>query len=256
MIFLGVVVIPTSDLARLLLSRLWDVSFRSELENLGVQVSPSNYYSSLPSLKDIEQSFEYSSVEPPFANNALFNLEALKTVLNDLITYAGDFNPPKEGNEDAPLGYFLQNPQFSKSDPFAAFALIKKHRPRSIVEIGSGFSTLLLVATQQFHGGKVVCVDPYPRSFVRELAATGQLSLIEKPVQELTASHLNSLTTNGDFIFIDSTHTVKTGSDCVHLYLRLIPNLQSKILIHVHDVFLPYPLPRHWLVDHQIFWTE
>jgi hypothetical protein len=56
-------------------------------------------------------------------------------------------------------------------------------------------------------------------------------------------------------LFIDSTHTVKTGGDCVHIYLRLLPALRREVLVHAHDIFLPHGMPRDWLMRHY-YWTE
>jgi hypothetical protein len=74
--------------------------------------------------------------------------------------------------------------------------------------------------------------------------------------QDLTPEMLNTMLEDGDVLFIDSTHTVKTGSDCVHIYLRLLPNLTKRVLIHVHDIFLPFGMPQKWLLDTHIYWTE
>ena len=136
----------------------------------------------------------------------------------------------------------------------AYYCFIRLFRPRTIIEIGSGFSTLVaLEAIRRNGSGRVICIEPYPRPF---LANNDQITLIRKPAQTLSADELNGWLGDGDFLFIDSTHTVKTGSDCTHLYLRLLPQLRRNLLIHAHDIFLPFGLPMDWLLNKQIFWTE
>ena len=61
---------------------------------------------------------------------------------------------------------------------------------------------------------------------------------------------------DGDIFFIDSTHTVKSGSDCVHLYLRVLPKLRKALTCHAHDIFLPQTYPRSWVDKHLLFWNE
>ena len=76
------------------------------------------------------------------------------------------------------------------------------------------------------------------------------------PAQSVTCAQLNGVVRDGDVLFIDSTHTVKTGSDCLHIYLRLLPNITASVYVHAHDVFLPYPMPKRWLLESQWYWTE
>jgi hypothetical protein len=89
-----------------------------------------------------------------------------------------------------------------------------------------------------------------------ELHAAGRIELIERTAQSLSPEWLNDQLSDGDVLFIDSTHTVKTGSDCMHIYLRLLPFIKKHVYVHVHDVFLPFGMPQAWARDHQIYWTE
>jgi hypothetical protein len=59
-----------------------------------------------------------------------------------------------------------------------------------------------------------------------------------------------------DFLFIDSTHTVKAGGDCVYIYLKMLPAMPPGVLIHCHDIFLPAPMPIAWLTDLSLYWCE
>lgn len=104
--------------------------------------------------------------------------------------------------------------------------------------------------------GELICIEPFPRPFITAAGKDGRLQLRTLPAQEITAYMLNSILENGDILFIDSTHTVKTGSDCIHIYLRLLPQINKKIIVHVHDIFLPFGMPQNWLIEHQIYWTE
>jgi hypothetical protein len=60
----------------------------------------------------------------------------------------------------------------------------------------------------------------------------------------------------GDVLFVDTTHTVKVGSEVVHVILDVLPALQPGVLVHFHDIFLPWAYPREWLEEHQWYWAE
>jgi hypothetical protein len=73
-------------------------------------------------------------------------------------------------------------------------------------------------------------------------------------VQELPLSFFDQLEA-GDILFIDSTHSVKTGSDAVFLCVEVLPRLKPGVLIHFHDIYLPFVYPRDVLM-HYFDWQE
>ncbi|WP_093544788.1 MULTISPECIES: class I SAM-dependent methyltransferase [Pseudomonas] len=237
---------------------LWaDPQDRERLQNQGLNITPSNFYSSTPSISEIKTSYEYYEPEPPYLDCGLFDNEALQANLIELIPYSDEFAPAEMGDQDTCTSYFWKNGQFTCTDATAYYAFVRSIRPKNIVEIGSGFSSLIaLEALNKNKVGRLRCIEPFPRPFITSLADKGTLDLQAIRAQDLTAEMLNSCLEDGDILFIDSTHTVKTGSDCLHIYLRLLPKITKKIYVHVHDVFLPFGLPQRWLIDHQIYWTE
>jgi predicted O-methyltransferase YrrM len=227
---------------------------RGYLQAHGVDVVPVSFYSSTPSVKEIEESFEYQHDQLPFLNAKVFDELFLKNYLTKLAEFAHEFDPPIEGNEETCQRYFWENSQFSHSDAMAYYCFIRKLQPQTILEIGAGFSTLVASEAIAKNGaGKIICAEPFPRPF---LSAIPHAEVLSHKAQDLTVEWLNDLLKDGDLLFIDSTHTVKTGSDCLHLYLRLLPQIRRRIYVHAHDIFLPEGLPKEWLLNHQIFWTE
>ena len=235
---------------------MWaDHNIRRQIQKWGVNVLPINIYSNSPSLDEVDTSFEYEeSQSPPYLNDHLFNREMQRVVLEKLTIYSPEFDPPIDGDEEKPNGYFWKNGQFSYSDAMAYYCFIRQLRPSTILEIGSGFSTLVAIQAIGKNGtGEIHCVEPYPRPFLVEAA---HITLHKRVAESLDIEFINDLLSDGDVLFIDSTHTVKSGSDCLNIYLRLLPGVRHNIFVHVHDVFLPYGLPKPWLIDKQIFWTE
>jgi hypothetical protein len=245
----------TRSIGPLLQRLLWaDSQTRSKLQEYGVSLVPTDFYSNVPSLKEIEESYEYTSADPPYLLDSVFQKEFLVEVLSKLSAFAVEFNPPKIGDEENCTSFFWDNSQFSFSDAMSYYCFVRLTKPRTVLEIGSGFSTLVALEAVRKNGfGKIVCVEPYPRAF---LERNKDLEMRRQKAQELSAADVNEILGDGDVLFIDSTHTVKTGSDCLHLYLRLLPQVRKRILVHVHDVFLPLGLPKQWLVERQLYWTE
>jgi predicted O-methyltransferase YrrM len=247
--------LPSKEAIEEMRELLWaNAETRGRLQDLGLSITPNNFYSTIPSLSDIENSFEYAGDGEAFFDEQIFDERLLLEELEQLAKFSADFNPPLEGDEVNCRNYFWKNSQFAYSDAMAYYALIRRHKPKNIVEIGSGFSSLVALEALDKNGcGALTCIEPYPRPFLEKMA---NCTVKKVRAQDVPASELNELLNDGDILFIDSTHTVKSGSDCLHIYLRLLPKIKKNIYVHVHDVFLPFGMPKSWLVDQHIYWTE
>lgn len=227
---------------------------KQRIQEYGVNVTPVTFYSDTPSIADINASFEYVSHEPPYLESCPFDEGILNQTLRELASYANEFDPLVQGDEERTDRFFWNNSQFSFSDAVAYYSFIRHLKPTSVVEIGNGFSTLVAIeAIKKNDFGSVICIEPFPRPF---LDNNKNIELKKVRAQDIDPDNLNNTLKDGDILFIDSTHTVKTGSDCLHIYLRLLPKIRKNIYVHVHDIFLPFGLPIDWLLDRQIFWTE
>jgi hypothetical protein len=231
-------------------------STRQLLQNAGVHILPANFYSPVPTLREIAQSFEYADIpRPPYQDDQIFPSARLSDFLDSLLPYAEEFCPLAQCATDPCSSFYWKNGQFSNSDALAYYCILRHTQPGTIVEIGSGYSTLIARQAVQKNGkGRLICVEPYPSPFLQALEG---ITLLPRMAQSITPEEMNGwLREDGDILFIDSTHTVKCGSDCLHIYLRLIPRLQRRVLIHSHDIFLPYGMPRTWVKDLHLYWTE
>ena len=57
-------------------------------------------------------------------------------------------------------------------------------------------------------------------------------------------------------LFIDSSHVIRTAGDVCFIFLEVLPRLAPGVIVHVHDIFLPFDYPKDWLITQQRFWTE
>jgi hypothetical protein len=241
-----------TELAKLLKPLLYAPShLRAYLQSLGVTLTPSNYYSEIPTITEIERTF---SVKPEMYCADLFDSEKLRQYILELLPFAIEFDPPQQGHEIGAGVYGWKSGMYSYSDAMSYYSIIRYLQPQKIIEFGSGFSSLIAVeALRKNGGGSLTCIEPFPREFLRK---NSEIELVQKSAQEITAQYINDTLDDGDILFIDSTHTVKHGSDCLHLYLNVIPAIKKDIFVHVHDIYLPQGLPLSHLRDKQIYWTE
>jgi hypothetical protein len=151
--------------------------------------------------------------------------------------------------------FYLGNGLFDGVDALVAYCMVRHFQPRLIIEVGGGFSSLALSEATAKNGfGSIICIEPFPRDFLRK-GFPGSLTLIEKNVQEINLEFFSQLQ-SGDILFIDSSHTVKIGGDVNYLFLEVLPRLKPGVMVHVHDIFLPFEYRRDWVMDEFRFWNE
>jgi len=231
------------------------VEVQRKIQDQKINIVSADFYSNTPTVRDIETSFEYAEPDGPFRAPGLFDDGRLRRFVEDLSAYSHEFDPPVSGDNRKPDGYFWENPSFSWSDAMAYYTIIRHVKPSRVVEVGSGFSTLVaLLAFEKNGGGEIWCVEPFPHPLLKE--RRDRINLVEEPVQNLAPDFFNSILADGDILFIDSTHTVKSGSDCLHLYLRVLPGIAKDIYVHAHDICLPYPMPMNRVLEKRRHWTE
>jgi hypothetical protein len=138
------------DLAKKFLASSVDV--QRKIQEQRVNVVSADFYSNTPTIRDIENSFEYAEPEGPFRSPGLFNDDRLQRFVEEISAYSHEFDPPVSGDNRNPEGYFWENPAFSWSDAMAYYTIIRHLKPSRIVEVGSGFSTLVAVLEFERNG--------------------------------------------------------------------------------------------------------
>jgi len=124
---------------------------------------------------------------------------------------------------------------FPGLDAAVAYALVRQRKPARIIEVGSGHSTRILARAMDGMG-QILAIDPAPRADIAGLQA---VRLLRSTLQEASVDLFDTLC-SGDVLFIDSSHILMPGSDVDILLNRVLPILPSGVLIHLHDIFLPY----------------
>ena len=95
--------------------------------------------------------------------------------------------------------------------------------------------------------------DPFPTGIDEGLPGLTDLARIDaQAVPEEAFTELRS----GDVLFVDTTHTVKLGSEVNRIVLRVLPLLAPGVVVHFHDIYLPYEYPRYLFDDYALYWSE
>ena len=146
---------------------------------------------------------------------------------------------------------------FGRIEADALFCFISKIKPSRIIQIGAGLSTAvtILAAEESKHNPFITAIDPYPNKFLINADYKGKIKLVAEEAQKLPLSFFDEME-KGDFLFIDSTHTIKPGSEVNFLILEILPRLKSGVYVHFHDIYFPYDYKRDILSDGLFFSNE
>lgn len=158
------------------------------------------------------------------------------------------------------LRYFLKNPMFGYADGLSLYGLIRHLKPKRIIEVGAGYSSCVMLDTnERYFANSISCtfIEPNPESFLSlvEPADLNRIQLLRTPLQDVDLETFRNLSVN-DILFIDSSHVSKAGSDVNYLIFEVLPELQTGVYIHFHDIFYPFEYPRQWICDLGISWNE
>jgi hypothetical protein len=163
--------------------------------------------------------------------------------------------PSKQSSERT---FFMNNGSFGSGDAEYLYNLIRLKKPATIIEIGSGNSTLLTIqalAKNQAEDGdyrcKHVCIEPYEAPWLEKTGAT----VLRQRVEDVDKTIFSELGKD-DLLFIDSSHVIRPQGDVLFEYLEVIPALNAGVIVHVHDIFSPRDYPKEWVVDEVRIWNE
>ncbi len=162
-----------------------------------------------------------------------------------LAAYGGDLERMKDPAVNA-TGYHPDNGYYDTPDADALYLLMRQIRPRRVIEVGAGNSTR--VTRQAILDGAfqstLTVIDPWPRADIEGIYD----HFIQARLETMDTDTFAELGA-GDVLFIDSSHQVRMSNDLAHLFCRIIPALPPGVVIHVHDIFLPYEYPKRFFYD-------
>ncbi len=146
---------------------------------------------------------------------------------------------------------------YAKIDAQFLYAFIKKNKPKRVIQIGCGVSTAIVLRAMNDANIHIdiTCIEPYPSEFLKNANKDGKINLVEEFAQKVSIDLFKTLT-DGDLLFVDSTHTVMVGSEVNRIILEILPVLNKGVTVHFHDIWFPYDYSRIILTEDIYFWGE
>jgi hypothetical protein len=226
-------------------------------QRLGVHVVLNHYYGPVPDTDRIPEAYWGPSELVGWDLKECCQLALLEDFS---ARYKQEYDQFPEEKPPSGEGFYLSNGFFASVDAEVLYSMIRRFRPKIVLEIGSGNSTLVsaqaLLKNEAETGDRseLIATDPFPSDTLRK-GFPGLTRLVKSPVQDLAISEFERLGEN-DILFIDSSHVLKPGSDVQHEYLEILPRLKRGVIVQIHDIFLPNGYPKDWIIEHHRFWNE
>jgi Methyltransferase domain len=222
-------------------------------ERHGFHVTPAHFYQPLPDTRSLPDTlWDRPSELNGIDMNDAMQLDLLRSQFPRFRAEYDQFPAEPTGE---PGRFHFNNGLFDGTDALVAYCMIRHFQPRLIIEVGSGFSSLVAAeAIAKNRKSELICIEPFPPDFLRK-GVRGLHALIEKKVEDIDLKFFSQLH-SGHVLFIDSSHTVKIGGDVNYLFLEVLPRLNPGVIVHVHDIFFPFDYRRDWVMDELRFWTE
>lgn len=231
----------------------WRNPLFSQAEGVGLHILPVHYYSPVP---DTRQPIWQ---DRPHDSGVDYRIDAgLETIGGLVEVYRAQMDALPKASTGDQHQFHLGNNAYHPGEAEILYGMVRSGKPKRIMEIGCGFSSLLIA--QALRDGRAefqcdyVCIEPYPPDYLNP-PPEGVSEFVSAYLQPVPLERFKALQA-GDILFIDSTHVVKTGSDVVYEYLEILPILKPGVIIHIHDIFLPFEYPKEWTEKMRFFWNE
>lgn len=178
--------------------------------------------------------------------------------LLDSFVFGHELGDIPDSAPPTPATFYWRNGLFESGDAEFWYQLIRAKKPTRIIEIGSGFSTLIAIrAIKQnreddpSYSCTHDCVEPYEMPWLE----TSGVNVVRRKAEDLPLSFYQSLG-NGDCLFIDSSHIIRPGGDVLFELLEVLPSLSPGVIVHIHDIFSPQDYLDGWIEDEVRLWNE
>lgn len=169
------------------------------------------------------------------------NRQTYSDLLQEALNYTSVFHGiKKQVAETDTLQPAYNNDFLPGLDIVGIYTILAKYNPERYVEVGSGNSTKVAHKAIKEQGlqTKIISIDPHPRAEIDTISD----EVIRKPFENVDVDFLLSLKEN-DILFIDNSHRVLPNSDAMVFFMEILPRLQPGVIVHIHDIYLPYDYP-------------
>lgn len=184
--------------------------------------------------------------------------EFQKGLLQELASFYPEFDWPAQKSPER--RYYSDNTMYGLGSAFSLYGMMRRFRPRRIIEIGSGFSSALMLDTSERYFNDEIeftFIDPFNDRLLGLLREGDRerRKIVKDVVQNVDLSIFEQLNQN-DILFVDSSHVSKIGSDVNFIFNFVLPAIPSGAIVHIHDIYWPFEYPEPWIVDFRRAWNE
>ncbi|HEY1854823.1 MAG TPA: class I SAM-dependent methyltransferase [Solirubrobacterales bacterium] len=231
----------------------------AEIQQRGYHFQPRDYYSALNDLSFLEQNSDlWHHRGMPAAVD--WNLDGQLELLRQIAPLIGELEDIPDEMAPGDPSYHWRNDFWSGPDAGIHYGMLRNAKPRRVVEIGCGWSSLLMaraLARNEAEGAPQTAVDqiePYARKELLR-ALPEHWDLHEAMLQRAPLEPFERLGA-GDVCFYDGSHVARAGSDVNWFFFEVVPRLAPGVLLHVHDIFWPSDYPDQWIFERGQTWNE
>lgn len=235
---------------------------RSGIENMslskmifrkvGVFPIREHYYEPLFDTARLKRSLSQDRFLPGIDFNVGAQLDLLKRF---------DFNTELTGfplEKESDTGFHYHNPNFGAGDAEYLYSIIRLFKPKKIIEIGCGNSTIMAsnavkknASEDPLYNCSRICIEPYEMNWLESAG----VEVMRKKAEDVDRRVFSGLGRH-DILFIDSSHVIRPQGDVLFEYLEILPSLKPGVLVHIHDIFTPKDYPERWVKDCVMLWNE
>jgi hypothetical protein len=173
------------------------------------------------------------------------HLDKYRSILRDVASFQDAFSGIEVSESANVQEPYWRNGWLPGLDSAAIYTFIRKLKPKTYFEIGSGNSTKF--ARRAIKDGRlstrIVSVDPQPRAEIDGICD----EVIRKRFEDLEEEVYLSRLSVGDVVFVDNSHRSFQSSDVTVFFTEMLPALPAGIVWGLHDIFLPRDYPEDWL---------
>ena len=218
---------------------------------------PGHYYSPIPNQAEIRARLELMKRTKPELPDIRFNDREQFGVLERFAQFYGDLPFPE--HKSGKCRYYYDQTVFSYPDAIFLFCFLRHIAPRKIIEVGSGLSSAVILDTvDRFFSPvpELTFIEPDPVRLNQILRPDdrSRINVLVERIQNAPVDLFTSLRP-GDFLFVDSSHVLKCGSDVQFLFFEVLPRLPAGVYVHFHDIFRTFEYPDSWLTQGW-YWNE
>jgi len=227
-----------------------------ELQRRGWHLQRADFYSPLNDLPFLEANPDLWKDLDPSAEIE-WNHEGQLATARRVAAFVEELRDvPDEAVAGEPTRFHWNNNFWNAADALVQYGIARSFRPRRWVEIGCGWSSLLLARAIEANGTptEVVQIEPYPNPAL--FSAVPREWTQHRVILQRAPLELFDALEPGDVCFYDGSHCVRTASDVNWFFFRVLPRLAPGVLVHLHDIFLPESYPEDWIFERAQTWNE